>query len=67
MWEGKRGRVGGTHVIGFSIALRAGELSDILSIRTGWVLMCSRTMSYMNAQGALVLMDPPAACDRETL
>jgi hypothetical protein len=53
--------------MGLFTARRAGEPSGILSIRTGLVLMCSLTISYMKLQGALVLMDPPSACERETL
>lgn len=56
-----------THVIGLFNARRAGEFSAILSIRTGFVLMCSRTISYMKLHGAFVLIDPGEACDREIL
>jgi hypothetical protein len=56
-----------TYVCGLSSIFNTGEPSLILSLRTGFFLINSRMTSCTNAIGALVLMDPAAAWERETL
>lgn len=55
-----------SHLISPASSFLAGLPSAILSTLTGFDLIVSRMMSYMNDLGALVLIDPEEACDRET-
>lgn len=57
----------GTYVCAPSSIFSAGEPSLILSLRTGFFLINSRMTSCTNDSGALVLIDPAAAWERETL
>lgn len=56
-----------SHLIGLSSSLLAGLPSLILSRRTGAVLINSRMTSWIKEMGALVLIEPAEACDRDRL
>ena len=56
-----------THVISLLSIFLAGLPSGILSILTGFAFTYSRKMSKMNDLGALVLIEPDTAWERETV